>query len=759
MNFSYEINPIALEKTIKFPLTVGRNRFNKYDVTLEGYINSGGNVSPSPDTPWFCSGYIDAVPDEKIYIPVASGSAAAGVAAYNGTTLVSWTSLSNLQTNNEIYTVPQGANRIRVSGYISTPVATIDNFQISSGVERKYYEPFEKITDSNRLINLLNEKEKHIDLSLKGTALYHYEKIVDKQRYEIWSTEYSTQEVKAIFRDIIVRSNNATISITDTTAKKTYTIAINSTNFPNLISGSVGEFYYLMPWTRNLSNAQTATSWRLVVVTNKGQIYHNFPSRAIGSDGAAVEGDIATFDESVVWDRPERRYPSTNPGATGVEIYYPGLSSMVYEYYPKLNTDESFVDTYGNGGFGKSITHKVLPGELGDDVVFPRFYEPNRGKNILHSFATMCGYEYGDKLTLIGTYRGPKGSRMCVFATHDGGRSWYNKYEFAAQTEDLADGVFINTSSISGNYIDTSFVMNKRSLVIPSGEDKEPTTKFLLGSDVVVSAISKASQAVVTTATAHGLVTNDVVVFKKNTGSAETSTDWEWMTNETSSTSSGGNGMMFAVTVLTATTFKIREYVQSTENPLPCRHIHHINKVKDGWLIGTGEEYPKGWQLYIHAKNADEYSIIKAYTTLPTYRLNSSEDGVQRLLGAMLLDDTDNSFVVALDSSMVTRPNITAPSGRTFAVARNSMGIYKGKLSDIDDFTKYDCIYETPEPAYYFKEHFGAWMFLGQHGEFAISFDQGKTWQNEKLRNPGGSIYRGDTRDLVAIDENVIVLK
>ena len=82
-----------------------------------------------------------------------------------------------------------------------------------------------------------------------------------------------------------------------------------------------------------------------------------------------------------------------------------------------------------------------------------------------------------------------------------------------------------------------------------------------------------------------------------------------------------------------------------------------------------------------------------------------------------------------------------------------------GPLSDIDDFTKYDCIYETPEPAYYFKEHFGAWMFLGQHGEFAISFDQGKTWQNEKLRNPGGSIYRGDTRDLVAIDENVIVLK
>ena len=113
--------------------------------------------------------------------------------------------------------------------------------------------------------------------------------------------------------------------------------------------------------------------------------------------------------------------PSVSPTATGAERYYPGLRSTSYEYHPVINTDDVFVDRYGNGGFGNNI---VKNGET-----LSRFFEPNRHRVPYHSFGVMGGYEPGEKTTLIGTYRSNvnefAGSRICVFATSDGGRTWF----------------------------------------------------------------------------------------------------------------------------------------------------------------------------------------------------------------------------------------------------------------------------------------------------------------------------------------------
>jgi hypothetical protein len=501
-----------------------------------------------------------------------------------------------------------------------------------------------------------------------------------------------------------------------------------------------------------MTTGQAPKNWRLLVVTNKGQIYHNFPSRFSTTDGTEVAGDIIKFEESVVWDLPERKYPSINSSATGTEKYFPCLPTAAYEYHPTLNTDVSFVDTYGNGGFGKSI--------IKDTVTYPRFWFPARSL-MQNSFFYMGGFEPGDKLSLIGTYRSNEyageGSRTCIFATDDGGRQWYCKYEFGGNDIKSNWCNDIDTTNIVNDYIASSFVIKKRTNVIPTETIKEPTDKFVIGDAIEITSITKSKPAVVTTATVHGLSTGNVVSILDNQLSESLSPEWDWMRNDTISTTSGGNGILFKVEVVNSTQFKLHDYIHSAHNNLTARHIHHINRIKDGWIVGTGEVYPDGWQLYMQIKQADTFEVIRAYNTLNIYRLTSTSSSLQRTLGTILLDDADNTVIAASDTSGIPRPNLTLPSGRTNTITRNSSGVYKGKLTDIDDFTKFNVLFEAKEPAYFFKEKGNVLIFCGQRGEFAISFDKGTTWETAQLpdRDPL-QYFKSESNGIIIINNYII---
>ena len=93
---------------------------------------------------------------------------------------------------------------------------------------------------------------------------------------------------------------------------------------------------------------------------------------------------------------------------------------------------------------------------------------------------------------------------------------------------------------------------------------------------------------------------------------------------------------------------------------LPCRHIHHINTLKDGWIIGTGEIYPNGWLLYVQQKMADTYSVVDAREELIIRRINTEEGSVQRTMGLMLSDSPDNDIVFASDHDTLARNEIDA---------------------------------------------------------------------------------------------------
>ena len=481
-----------------------------------------------------------------------------------------------------------------------------------------------------------------------------YVKHVDREKYQIYKpVDENTARVRAVLRDVAVRVTNGgeiQISTDGINGEYTHKVIFNSDNFPNLLPGSSIEHVLLMPWTRNFDGiVQHGENWRLCIITNKSQIYHNFPSRAADGDGLEVEGDIIRFEESVVWDLPERKFPSKDPFASGTEYYFPCLPEDSYKYYPMLNTDPGFVDTYGNGGFGKSITKK--------GVTYPRFYVPSREGKAWSSFTYMGGYEPGDKLTLIGTYNDNwgmgNGCRICVFATDDGGRSWYNKYEFADPQQALLPNWCngIDTSNIAEEYISGAFKLKKRTINSPNSNDKEPANKFSWGEDIVINSISKSNPAIVTTSSAHGLATGDVIAISGNTGNAY---GWDWMRNDTISANSGGNGILFKVEKIDDTSFKLYEYVHSPNNNISARHIHAINRCKDGWTINCGEAYPDGWILYTQVIEADTYAVKLAYQNIKTIRLTSSEKSVQRTMGSILLDDEDGTILFASDNETST---------------------------------------------------------------------------------------------------------
>jgi len=540
-------------------------------------------------------------------------------------------------------------------------------------------------------------------------------------------------------------------------------IKINTNTLPRMINGSKVVQYMLLPYMREIRIGVFVKDVRLVLITDKAQMFHNKPSRRSDCDGETSNSDTFKFEESVIWDLPEKKYPSKNKNCDSTERYLPFLPDEAYLYYPMLNTDESFKDTYGNGGFPKTTYVKCD----GKDVEVGRFYIPQR-KSLSNPFFHIGGEEPCDKLALIGTYRpnnGGNGVRTCVFATGDGGRNWYCKYEFG----DLGDYPFSqgseNWATAFGNKIKMSSSINKkgcaqiqvkkRKCVVPKDEDKEPEQKFNWSDSVHVCAITASdSNTVVETTVPHGLSTGNIIALCGKTDNEEL----RCLLNNEISPGSAGNGLLYKVDVIDDTSFRIYEFVASPDNPIACRHIHSINRIKDGWIIGTGEIYPNGWLLYFQMKEADTYAVRKAADDYKIYRLNSSDNSVQRTLGAILLDDKDSTLIFASDHDTLERSEISVPDGRTLKISRSSTGVFSGKLSDIDDRNKFEVLYEAQEPSFFFKAINNRLIFGGQRGELAVSCDNGATWETCHLN---GTLfqYYGTSGRAVYIGEYIIVMK
>lgn len=611
-----------------------------------------------------------------------------------------------------------------------------------------------------------------------------FKTLYESKKFKV-SKNLLPEEIEAVYKDVVVwRATNGSYILVSLNGfngprKK---IVLNATNFPGLKANSAVEQVVIMPWTRNPTTSYPGNLWRMNVITTRNQVYHNFPSRAVSGDGTYVAGDEYKFDESVIWELPERFAPvATKTGddavriATGVYRFYPGLKDEAYSFHPAINSDNG----YGNGGFPDYITKT---NESGVSVKFARWCHYDDTDNQSNSFGFMGGFAANEKLAFLGTYKQNQArqTRMCVFVSNDGGRQWFCRWESGSQCltidyngqrvrDTRGDLVGVNAGLLSNplvlptsteSYSGEGLTVREKRNSIPTAASKE-NCRFLYKSAVQVSSVAVNSDGniVVTTSAAHSITNGGAVVFES---SALTDSDyWSWIVNNGVDTSAGkDDGMAFIAKVTSTTTFVLCADYQNPHNPLFCRHVHAINHCKDGWSISCGEFYPQGWLFYVPVYESDEFTRKYPWDTLDFVRLTSSVDSVQRPLGFVIRQDAENTVIVGVDNEFTKVDNGVLPEGRTGdGFRRSSQGVWKGPLVGIDSAASYKCIFESDQVCYLFKDILGMMLYLGQMGHLGMSLDNGDTWDQCDIGTTGVCRLAGNLEDGTVVIENYVIKK
>ena len=326
-------------------------------------------------------------------------------------------------------------------------------------------------------------------LPINKNSFLGYKKIIETNDYSIYERPIKGNSIIAIEGYVAVKKiSDRTIEIyPDLRINIKYRISLNNNKFPGIWEDSKILSCLLLPYMRVVGEDVYMQSTRLCIITDKGQIFHNYPARNKKFDGFSKNGDIINFEESVIWDLPDRKFPSENINCDHTEYYYPNLPKECYLYHPLPNDDINFKDLYENGGFPKKIQIKD---ENGKYQFLSRFYQYSRELQA-NSFRFMGSSEKNYKMNLLGTYCSnvDKGVRTCIFASDDGGRQWYCKYEFSDLGEyDFQQGHTGEWGKNWGNPIIISkkeyYVSNpeinvfKRNLLLPRNDDLSIQIKF-----------------------------------------------------------------------------------------------------------------------------------------------------------------------------------------------------------------------------------------------------------------------------------------
>lgn len=599
------------------------------------------------------------------------------------------------------------------------------------------------------------------------SSIFGYRKVADHSDYAIYQKPSKHKQVAAALGETVVRKVNDTEFLLYPDARAPifkYRIVLRKDVFPGLWDGSKILTLLILPYIRVVGKDMYSDAQRLCVITDRGQIFHNYPARAKECDGISKSGDIAKFEESVVWDLPGRLFPSPNREHAIAERFFPNLPQTCYEYHPIPNDNQKFEDPYHNGGFPRVTKVK---NEQGEWCYASRFYQNSRNLQA-NSFHFIGGGNPNSKMTIIGTYRGnvDQGVRTCIFATDDGGRQWYCKYEFSdIGVYDFQQGHSEAWGRNFGNpivvcdaqkvYKPCNISCFRRKLILPEQDDGSVMASFSWDFCGNVSEISQQEdRAVLLKFTKeHQLSTGNIVTLSSTEDNVENS-DIQWMLSANDSITDRSNSLQFKVEVVDEISVRLYELVSSTHPTLPCRHIHHINNTRDGWLIGTGEVYPNSWILYFQMKEADTYSIIHASDYFPLVRMNTSAHSIQRTMGVIMTDEINPQIIYASDHDLSERENVPG-----FGFSRNSTGIYKGDIQNINNRNEIYCIFEALEPCFYFQEVNGMYVFIGQRGEIGISTDaQLKKWSKERVSKPNYH-YNGNFHQYYFWDDIAIFRK
>lgn len=605
-----------------------------------------------------------------------------------------------------------------------------------------------------------------------------------------WKNDGERQHLKLTYRDIAAWvGDNRLFLVKGALTDAPNVIEVNENNFlglrKNSLTGEYPKITKIIACPFAAHSKQHGNSYnngekdlqgdmcRVCVIFDNGQIYHNYPSVYDDYDfynstwlteSATIKTEemFLKFAESVVWDLEGRINPTKNVELVNTGLYYynPALPDRCYEMHPSINASNGFGN---NKGFGATLGNRA------------RFFQINMDDNNANSFDYMGGYIADNRFTMIGTYRSNSGNspaRICVFGTQDG-RNWYNMYEFGGGGALKYGERTSHTGSrgiplaMVGQASAGLYTVKSRTCHLPSETDKEPSTLFSYSDALEIASITGSEDKItINTSAPHNFVDNDIVVIELSDGISHNNRTFDWLVNNTTDSNSGGNGVMFRIFNVTATSFDISLEIHNPHNNLHARHIHSINRCKDGVMVGTGEDYPTGgWIIYDSIPMADAYDGYKVDVASKNkwVRINSTGKSFSRPLGVILQqENTDTYCYVGVDTAHIYMNELTMPSGRSDSFKHNSCGVWKIKLEDMDNVAdKALMLYNSSETCFGLQQILSAMVFVGQYGELAISFDNGNSWSSARMpsANIGQNLchFSGPTYDRKFSIDNILI--
>lgn len=496
----------------------------------------------------------------------------------------------------------------------------------------------------------------------------------------------------------------------------------------------------------------------ICVFTTKGRILHNNPDRYdVAEDEEMYKSNIMLFDESLVVENINslKWLPSTNEGAVAPYRYFPVLTD--YDY-------NQFDNRFKNWGRTDTINTKL---EYPSNTLY---HQKNR--NVAQwrrlNFGNMAK---DDKVCVFANYNGNEvGQEPVMIATNNGGRRWdvLPKFACVEHYKNMYSGD-VDMSKI-GTYTANSLKLCRCAFHVPTAEQKEPATAFIVPEEqqTLITAMSTID-GVTTITTADDLTFDDAEsprVFLKNVLAGS---EWNCVCNP--SPLSENNGVFFRAIRTGEKTYTLKaDLGDAYQSDRICRHFHNIARTSNGFIICTGESYSdkkfQGGFLYFLAQNQrDGFASVATQhgamiNPASITRLTSSKDGVVRASGAfMFCDEADPTILYVSDEPNYlgfTGRKAVLPEGRSKELDIVPIGIFAGKLSQIDEQSKFKCLLDTRGMVTSLVHNMGHFAADGFNNSIYLSAD-GKKWH--EYANNGEAVNGTDLEGRIYFGNKVVEFK
>lgn len=495
----------------------------------------------------------------------------------------------------------------------------------------------------------------------------------------------------------------------------------------------------------------------ICVFTTKGRILHNNPERY--DDETDYKSNIMLFDESLVVENANslKWLPSTDKNAVAPYRYFPVLTD--YDY-------NQFDNRFKNWGRTDTINTEL---EYPSNTLY---HQKNKNVAQWHrlNFGNMAK---DDKVCVFANYNGNGneiGQEPVMIATNNGGRRWdvLPKFACVEHYKNMYSGD-VDMSKI-GTYTANSLMLCRCAFNVPTAEQKEPATAFVVPEEQQSSIVSMiVSDGVTTIVTADDLTFDDAEsprVFLKNVSAGD---EWDCVCNP--SPLSENNGVFFRAIRTGEKTYTLKaDLGDAYQSDRICRHFHNIARTSNGFMICTGESYStdkfQGGFLYFLAQNQRDgfASVATKHGAMidpaSITRLTSSKDGVVRASGAfMFCDEADPTILYVSDEPNYlgfTGRKAVLPEGRTKELDIVPIGIFAGKLSQIDEQSKFKCLLDTRGMVTSLVHNMGHFAADGFNNSIYLSAD-GKKWH--EYANNGEAVNGTDLEGRIYFGSKVVEFK